>query len=1011
MQPDNASSFSQNRVVWLFVLSAIVLVGVVLGIRMYVDHGRVIHRTQDRLLAQTRVIDENISVNMTAINLLLTNIITELRKTPGEKQLNRLLKQQLALTPSIRTLMINDSQGRCIYSNRDDLLGKDFSNRDYFKIPRNAAAKGMLFLSPPYTTLVGKYVINVTKPYFNEQGGFKGVVTITLDPEYFAALLQSTIYAPDNRVSLVHSDGTVFIAVPESAVPVTGATVNQPGSAFMQHIAGGATTTIQSTACQVLGDKRLFAYRTNHPKALHFDRQIVVAASRNLDAVLSVWWKDTGIELLFYVLFASFTVFVTRTLLRHQVELKQLENTATMKIEDEKRLLEAVMDALTIGVAITDAQGGTLQSNSAFEKIWGGSPPKPSSIDDYSAYKAWWADTDKPVAPEEWASAIAVKEGRIVAGQVMRIQRFDRAVAFILNSAAPIYDSAGNIAGSAVAVQDITDLKIAEDALRESEYFFKESQRAASIGSYKIDFVSGRWETSAILDAIFGVDADQPHNAQQWLAIVHPRDRDMMDRYLREEVLAKGMPFSKEYRIIRKNDGETRWLHGVGELRYNSEGVLVSLIGTVQDITERKQAEMALQQIREDLDRAQEVGNIGSWRLDVRSNVLTWSDENHRIFGIPKGTPQTYESFLATVHPLDRHFVDTQWQAALRGDPYDIEHRLLVEGQVKWVREKAYLEFETDGSLIGGFGITQDITKRKVAEEGLLKAHSELEQRVVERTIELADSIRRLRNEILERKKAEEHLQEETAERLRTLEALREKEQLLLQQNRQAAMGETVANIAHQWRQPLNILGLLTQRIGAFYDTPNFNKNFLDSSIAKSMEIITHMSKTIDDFRNYFKPEKDKAEFCVTETINTTLSLLEGNFQNPLISINIEARESPVIFGYQNEFAQVVLNILNNARDAIIERQIADPVISIKVCCLNGSAIITFTDNSGGVPEEIISKIFDPYFTTKGPQHGTGIGLFMSKTIIEKNMGGRLSVRNTEDGAEFRIEVDCASRI
>jgi PAS domain S-box-containing protein len=126
-----------------------------------------------------------------------------------------------------------------------------------------------------------------------------------------------------------------------------------------------------------------------------------------------------------------------------------------------------------------------------------------------------------------------------------------------------------------------------------------------------------------------------------------------------------------------------------------------------------------LRQSQEDLDRAQQVGQIGSWRLDVQRNVLTWSDENYRIFGVALGTPQTYETFLAVVHPDDRHYVDVQWRAGMDGDPYDIEHRLLVDGQVKWVREKAFLEFNEDGTLKGGFGITQDITERVKAEEAI----------------------------------------------------------------------------------------------------------------------------------------------------------------------------------------------------------------------------------------------------------------------------------------------------
>jgi len=144
-----------------------------------------------------------------------------------------------------------------------------------------------------------------------------------------------------------------------------------------------------------------------------------------------------------------------------------------------------------------------------------------------------------------------------------------------------------------------------------------------------------------------------------------------------------------------------------------------SNIQLVQALEERDALVNALQKTREDFDRAQAVGNIGGWRLDVRSNELTWSDENHRIFGIPKGAPLTYETFLSTIHPDDREYVDREWKAGLEGEPYDIEHRVIADDKIKWVREKAYLEFEKDGTLIGGFGITQDITERKKAEEAL----------------------------------------------------------------------------------------------------------------------------------------------------------------------------------------------------------------------------------------------------------------------------------------------------
>lgn len=255
------------------------------------------------------------------------------------------------------------------------------------------------------------------------------------------------------------------------------------------------------------------------------------------------------------------------------------------------------------------------------------------------------------------------------------------------------------------------------------------------------------------------------------------------------------------------------------------------------------------------------------------------------------------------------------------------------------------------------------------------------------------------------RQEVEQALREESAERLLAMENLREKEQMLIQQSRQAAMGEMIGNIAHQWRQPLNTLGLMIQQLLLYYDLSEFTREFLEKNVSSSMELIQHMSKTIDDFRNYFRPDREKIDFKVSEAIENSLSLLEGSLQIPQISIEFVTKDDPVICGYQNEFAQVLLNVLINARDALIEREIDDPRVTITIHSEGRCAVVTVADNAGGIPDEIMGKIFDPYFTTKGPQQGTGVGLFMSKAIIEKNMGGRLTVRNIANGAEFRIEV------
>jgi PAS domain S-box-containing protein len=161
-------------------------------------------------------------------------------------------------------------------------------------------------------------------------------------------------------------------------------------------------------------------------------------------------------------------------------------------------------------------------------------------------------------------------------------------------TSAPVPSADGSVSAVIEVVEDITEPIRAEEALRESEFFFKESQRAAFIGSYKANIITGFWESSEVLDQIFGIDMSYCRSIQGWLDIVHPEDSEMMKRYLREEVLSKRKPFNKEYRIIRKSDGEVRWVNGLGKVGFDAEGNIISLIGTIQDITERKQTEEAL---------------------------------------------------------------------------------------------------------------------------------------------------------------------------------------------------------------------------------------------------------------------------------------------------------------------------------------------------------------------------------------------------------------------------------
>ncbi|MBJ6726453.1 PAS domain S-box protein [Geomesophilobacter sediminis] len=254
------------------------------------------------------------------------------------------------------------------------------------------------------------------------------------------------------------------------------------------------------------------------------------------------------------------------------------------------------------------------------------------------------------------------------------------------------------------------------------------------------------------------------------------------------------------------------------------------------------------------------------------------------------------------------------------------------------------------------------------------------------------------------RRAAEKALQEETLERLRAVEDLREKERLLIQQSRLAALGEMIGNIAHQWRQPLNALGLMIQELPICYEAGDFSHAYLERTVEKVMQVVFHMSQTIDDFRYFFRPDKEKVTFSTVKSVEKVLSIIEGSMRANRIRVEVSQNGNPLVHGYPSEFSQVLLNILLNARDVFAERGVADPKIEVRLFEEGGQSVVTIRDNAGGIPEEVLDKVFDPYFTTKGPDKGTGVGLYMSKVIIENNMGGRLIARNAPDGAEFRIE-------
>ena len=297
------------------------------------------------------------------------------------------------------------------------------------------------------------------------------------------------------------------------------------------------------------------------------------------------------------------------------------------------------------------------------------------------------------------------------------------------------------------------------------------------------------------------------------------------------------------------------------------------------------------------------------------------------------------------------------------------------------------------GTLADSFN--KMINNLEISQKELRRSHDELEDRVQIRTQELEDASNKLKllNETLEQRVSTEILKRQN------------QEQLLIQQSKLAAMGEMIGNIAHQWRQPLNALSLVFQNIYFSYKLDELDDEFMDKSIKKANLLTNTMSKTIDDFRNFFKPNKEKKEFLLDDVISKSLAIIDSTFKHANINLLFTFNEPIYVFGFSNEFSQVILNILNNSKDALLENKIEDATVNVRINKDDNFAYVSICDNAGGIPNDIIDKVFNPYFTTKDEGKGTGIGLYMSKTIIESNMDGKLIVKNLEEGAEFIIKV------
>ena len=465
-------------------------------------------------------------------------------------------------------------------------------------------------------------------------------------------------------------------------------------------------------------------------------------------------------------------------------------------------------------------------------------------------------------------------------------------------------------------------------------------------------FFSKKW-----LD-MFGYTRNDIQDFEQWINLIHNEDKEKVLNEYEKHINKQSEHFVCEYRLKAK-DGNYKWILERGK-EFNSNRMLMMAM----NIDER----MKLTKELRDVELLTKFGRIVIFRWENDENMsVKFVSQSIKAYGYDVKDFEKNIKFFDFIYKDDVNQLITVIKKSIfnDADSFTSIHRVVdKDNNIKWVYNRTIIIKDDNGNVIEFYGYLNDITKLKMNE-------AELKEKV--------------------------KLQ---------LEKNLEKDRLLVQQNKLASMGEMLGNIAHQWRQPLNNINLLIYFIRDSYG--KISQNELSDIIKDAKLQIDYMSQTIDDFRNFYKPSKEKKIFDIKESILKSSKIVHSSIEKNAIKLDILG-ESLSIDGFENEFEQVIVNILNNAIDAKIIKSKTmkfDAKIEINIYKEDKNILISIYNNCGNIDEKIIERIFEPYFTTKFEDQGTGIGLYMTKVIIEKNMKGKIEAKNLNDGVEFLIKLN-----
>ena len=572
---------------WLILAMALLLLGFAMGYDLYRERGRVEMREQERLLAISRVIQENVEQNLASVNRVLADLRKEVVAGPVGTKFNQRLVTLVEAMPSVRTILVLDRAGAVRAASRPELFGNtaDFSQRDYFRTPQQHPNPDVLFVSPPFRTVLGVYAITVTRMIPGPRGEFAGLITATLDPKYFEPLLESVRYAPDMLASLHHGDGIVFIVAPHEQQGIVGKHLDQPGSLFRRHKESGQPVSVLAGVALALGEGRMIAQRNVQPAELSMDKPLGVAVSRRLEDVYAYWRHDLQVKAAWFVLSAlAFAVGLYAYQRRfRQFVLQELE--AAKVLEASERFMRTVADNIPgmVGYWTSELRCGFANS----------------------AYLEWFGKTAEQMRDIRIQDLMGEElfrnnEPYIRAALRGERQDFERTLTKADGStgytwAHYVPDIEGDrVKGFFVLISDISRLKRVEMDLVASEAKLKAIIETEP-ECVKVLAPDGtlRQMNRAGLDMIEAESEEQVIGAKV-VDLVLPEHKAAFNAL--NEGVNQGEAGSLEFEIIGLK-GRRRWLDTHAVPMRDANGMVTGLLGVTRDITEHKQALRELERL------------------------------------------------------------------------------------------------------------------------------------------------------------------------------------------------------------------------------------------------------------------------------------------------------------------------------------------------------------------------------------------------------------------------------